>query len=81
MDSGRRSNMSDMTINEDGFFPEDPIENPDFSAPTSTKENVPRKKKAAKKSKKKRDDDIDILAEIKKFFRRKSPISLLDSNQ
>ena len=31
MDSGRRSNMSDMTTNEDGFFPEDPIENPDLN--------------------------------------------------
>ena len=45
MDSGRRSNMSDMT-NEDGFYPEDPIE--EFEKPQQSVPTAPVQKKGGK---------------------------------
>lgn len=74
MDSGRRSNMSEMT-NEEGFYPEDPIEEI-FEQPVKKSESAPsRKKKRGKKNKNKKENDVNIGQAIVGFFRGKNNFS------
>lgn len=59
----------DSKDNDDGFYPEDQFDFPE-AQPQAQAQNDAPKKKRGKKNKKKKENDIDITAEVIKFFRR-----------